>query len=210
MLWNTPVVLPFKILVVFMHELSHGLAAILTGGSIAEISLSPQQGGQAMLQGGNRFLTLSAGYLGSLLLGAMLLLIALRTHADRAVMAGCGLVTLLIAGFYIRDFFPLVFCTLTGTAMLATARYLNRNISDLILRVIGLCSLIYVPYDIFSDTIARSNERSDAYMLAEEFGGPTLFWGGLWLILSVIVIAFCMRYIFGQSSNILFDRSGLD
>ena len=40
MLWGTPVVYPLKILVVFMHELSHGLAAVFTGGSIEAISLS--------------------------------------------------------------------------------------------------------------------------------------------------------------------------
>ena len=67
-LWQTPVVLPLKILVVFLHELSHGLAAVLTGGEIVELSLSAQQGGHAVTRGGSRFLILSAGYLGSLLL----------------------------------------------------------------------------------------------------------------------------------------------
>jgi len=33
-LWNTWVVYPLKILVVFFHELSHGLMAVVTGGSI--------------------------------------------------------------------------------------------------------------------------------------------------------------------------------
>jgi hypothetical protein len=204
--WNTPVALPIKILVVFMHELSHALVGLATGGSVAEISLSPQQGGHAILLGGNRFLSLSAGYLGSLLLGAMILLLAVRTHADRWIMALCGVVTLLIAALYIRDLFALAFCAGTGAAMLASARYFPHTINDLALRVIGLCSLIYVPFDIFSDTIARSGERSDAYMLAEEFGGPTLFWGGLWLILSLLVIGLCIRNLFAQSSNIHFGQ----
>ena len=33
-LWNTSLVYPLKILVVFFHEISHGVAAVLTGGSI--------------------------------------------------------------------------------------------------------------------------------------------------------------------------------
>ena len=122
-------------------------------------------------------------------------------------MAVCGLVSLLVGAFFIRDVFPLVFCVLVGLGMLATARFLDRDLNDLILRVIGLSSMIYVPYDIFDDTIARSGLRSDAYMLAKKFGGPTIFWGGLWLVLSFAVIALCARYGIGQSSNIRFGRA---
>ncbi len=201
-LWRTPLVFPLKILVIFMHELSHGLAAVFTGGSIAAISLSAQEGGHAITRGGNSFLILSAGYLGSLVLGMGLLLIALRTHADRAIMGVFGVAMLLVTLLYIRDFFPLIFCTITGLAMLATAWFLSRPINDFVLRIIGLTSMIYVPYDIFSDTIARSELRSDAYMLAEQFGGPTMFWGGLWLVLSVGVIVFGLRHGVGDESNL--------
>lgn len=208
-LWNTPIVFPLKILVVFLHELSHGLAAILTGGSIHSISLSMQQGGLATTIGGSRFLILSAGYVGSLLLGVLLLWAALRTRSDRAIMAMCGLITLLVAVLYIRDLFPLAFCIATGAGMLAASRYLSEPVNDLILRLIGLTSVIYVPYDIFSDTIARSELRSDARMLAEEFGGATMLWGGLWLVISVVVIVLCARSILGQDSNIHFGGKGL-
>ncbi|MFV1959099.1 MAG: M50 family metallopeptidase, partial [Planctomycetota bacterium] len=39
LLWNTWLVWPLKILVVFFHEMGHGLAAVLTGGRIVEIRL---------------------------------------------------------------------------------------------------------------------------------------------------------------------------
>jgi len=205
LLWNTPVVIPLKILVVYLHELAHGLAAVLTGGSIVEISLSPYQGGYAITRGGSRFLILTAGYLGSLLLGVTLMLIALRTEADRLVLGLFGAATLLVTLLYVRDLFALVFCVATGLALLGIARYLDRTVSDLVLRVIGLSSILYVPYDIFDDTIRRSGLRSDAYMLAEEFGGLTVFWGGLWLVISLAVIYFCIRHGLGDSSNIAFS-----
>lgn len=201
-LWQTPVVVPLKILVVFLHELSHGLAAVLSGGSIETISLSPRQGGFAITRGGNLFLIQSAGYVGSLLIGVALLLVALRTRADRAVMAGCGVVTLIVAALYVRDLFALAFCAGSGAAMLAAARYLGHNVNDLALRVIGLASMIYVPYDIFSDTIARSSLRSDAFMLAQRVGGTAAIWGGIWLVISLGVIALCVRYGIGRSSNV--------
>ncbi|NQW14668.1 MAG: M50 family metallopeptidase [Rhodobacter sp.] len=201
-LWSTPVVFPLKILVVFMHELSHGLAAVATGGSIEAISLSAQEGGQTITIGGNGFVILSSGYVGSLLLGVLLLLIAVKTNADRALLGLFGLIMLLVTALYIRDLFALVFCSITGAAIVAAARYLSRRVNDFILRLIGLTSVIYVPYDIFSDTIARSELRSDAYMLAEQFGGPTMFWGGLWLVLSLAVIWFSFRYAFNAESNL--------
>ena len=210
LLWNTPAVLPLKILIVFLHELSHALMTILTGGTVVDLSLSPNQGGHVISAGGNRFLILTAGYLGSLLIGAALLLLAVHTKADRAVLAGFGVLMLLVTLLYIRDWFPILFCLLTGLAMLAAARFLSRPVNDMVLRVIGLASMLYVPYDIFDDTIRRSGLRSDAYMLSEEFGLPTMFWGGLWLALSLLVIFYCLRHGIGEDSNLDFGKPSRD
>ena len=201
-LWHTPVVVPLKILVVFLHELSHAMAAWLTGGAVEQISLSPQQGGFAITRGGNLFAILSAGYLGSLVLGAALLLIALRSEMDRTVTALLGAVMLLVPVLYVRDVFAAGFCILAGFFLLAMARFLGHRANGMALRVIGLSSLIYVPYDIFDDTIARSTQRSDAYMMAEVFSGTAMIWGGIWLLISIAVIIWCLRKILGQSSNI--------
>lgn len=201
-LWQTPVIVPLKLLVVFLHELSHAATTILTGGDVISLSVSAEQGGAVWSRGGSRFLILSAGYLGSLLIGVALLFVAVKTHADRTVMAGFGALMLLVAVLYVRESFALMFCVGTGVAMIAMARFLPRDVNDLVLRVIGLTSMIYVPYDIFSDTIARSGLQSDARMLAEEFGGATVMWGGIWLVISVVVIVVALRKGLGAASNI--------
>lgn len=199
--------IPLKILVVFLHELSHAMTAVFTGGDIISISVSPAQGGEAWTRGGSRFLTLSAGYLGSLLIGLALLWVALRTNLDRYVMAGLGIILLVTTAFYMRDLFAISFGAIGGIALLVAARFLPIDVNDLILRVIGLTSMIYVPYDIFSDTIARSSLQSDARMLAEEFGGPTIMWGGMWLIMSLVLIGFALRHLLGQATNLTFGTS---
>jgi len=167
-LWQTPVMVPLKILIVLLHELSHGLAAILTGGSVEQISVSPRQGGFAVTRGGIRFFVITAGYVGSLLLGVGLMLAALKSRFDREVMMGLGLVLLAVAALYARDMFAISFTSGMGLVMLAVGYFLPHQINDLALRVIGLTSMIYVPYDIFDDTIRRSGLRSDARILAEE------------------------------------------
>ncbi|GAB5439596.1 M50 family metallopeptidase [Falsiruegeria mediterranea] len=201
-LWQTPVVAPLRILIVYLHELSHVIAILATGGSVESLTVNANEGGLVISRGGNRFLSLSAGYLGSLFIGALLFVAAVRTHADRAILGILGGIILLTTALYSRELFAVGFGLITGFAMLAIARFMPRDYSDLILRVIGLASMIYVPYDIFSDTIQRSYLRSDARMLAEEFGGATMMWGGLWNVLSLVVLALCLRYGLGADSNI--------
>ena len=202
-LWQTPVVLPLKLLVVFLHELSHGLAALATGGSIESLTLTADQGGLAITRGGSAFAVLSAGYLGSLLIGLFIFGVALRSKADRVLLALLGGLILLVAALYIRDAFALAFSLASAALMLAGARWMPTVAADLILRLIGLASMIYVPYDILSDTILRAHLPSDARLLAEEVGGATLLWGGLWLILSLAVIVLALRVLVGRSSNLI-------
>ena len=137
-----------------------------------------------------------------MLFGVALVLLAVRTNWDRTVLGGLGALLLVVTGFYVRDLNAVGFALTTGVLMLATARFLPRDVNDLILRMIGLTSMIYVPIDIYSDTIIRSYLRSDARMLAEEFGGATLLWGGLWMAISLVVIVLTLRRGLGRDSNI--------
>ena len=205
-LWNTPLIWPLKILVVFFHELAHGIAAVLTGGEIVLITLTPDQGGTAVTRGGSRFAILSAGYLGSLLFGVILFLAALRTQADRFVVAALSVLLFGVALFYLRDRFALAFALSTGLALLAISKWLGAAVNDLVLRIIGLTSMIYVPLDIVSDTITRAHLSSDARMLAEAYGATTVFWGLIWLAVSLMVIGTCLRHTLGANSNITLDR----
>lgn len=157
-------------------------------------------------RGGNRFLTLSAGYLGSLLIGVVLLLLALKTNADRWILGACALAVLALTALYVRDSFAITFCLIAAAIMGTAARFFPLDLIDLMLRLIGLTSMIYVPYDILSDTILRANQRSDARMLAEEIGGFTMMWGGIWLVISFAIIFFCLRSCLGQSSNLPLPR----
>ncbi len=184
-LWNTPFVYPLKIFVVFMHEVSHGLAAIATGGRIVEIQINPQQGGYALTQGGSRFLTLTAGYLGSLLWGGLILLLAARTRLDKAIsiLIGVGMVAISIG--YGESAFTYLFGIGFGVALVAIGFYLPEAVNDWVLRIIGVTSCLYAILDIKSDVLDRSNLRSDARMLSEITGIATEIWGVLWILIAI-------------------------
>jgi hypothetical protein len=199
--WDTRAVYPLKILVVFFHELSHALMALATGGSVEEIRLDSAQGGYCVTRGGSRFLILSAGYLGSLVWGGAVLLLASRTGSANFTTGALGAVVLTVGILLIRPVlsFGFFFAGLAGAAMLIAGLYLTPRANAVLLRVIGLTSCLYVILDIKSDTLDRSHLESDARMLAELTGVPTLIWGGLWLLLALATTYAILRAAMRQA-----------
>ncbi|MFZ2961007.1 MAG: M50 family metallopeptidase [Candidatus Ozemobacteraceae bacterium] len=186
--WDSQIVYPIKILTVFFHELSHGLAALATGGSIDHIEISSNEGGVCWTVGGNRFLTLTAGYLGSLIWGAGLLLAAARTHYDREIVACLGGLLVVVAVIWIRNAFGLFFVIGTGAGLIYFSRKFGEGPCDVLLRWIGLTSSLYVILDIKSDLIDRTVPISDAYRLSEMLHLPSSVVGGVWLLIALFIL----------------------
>ncbi len=187
-LWSTPALYPLKLLIVFFHESSHALMTIATGGQVIELEIDRMQGGHVISAGGNRFITLTAGYLGSLIWGVVIYLLAVGSKYDKAIMFCLGIIIMAVTTLFVRDLFAFGFSGLTGLFMILMGVKAPMQINDIILRVIGVTSMSYVPLDVYSDTIARTSLRSDAFMLAEEFGGTTVLWGTIWLLVSVVIL----------------------
>ena len=183
-LWNTPVVYPLKIFVVFLHEISHGLAAVATGGSIVRIELSANQGGVCLTRGGSRFLTASAGYLGSMLWGALFLVAAARTRLDRLLVGLVGVFVIGVTVLYVRSGFGLVYGLLAGAALIGTATSFSEAVSDAVLRLVGTVSCLYAPWDIASDLLLRDVAASDAHAIAGITHIPAVVWGVVWFLLA--------------------------
>ena len=73
----------------FFHEISHGLAALLTGGAIHKITLNFDGSGMATTSGGVRFLVTFSGYAGSALWGLLIYVVAdVLSHTKTKLMAG--------------------------------------------------------------------------------------------------------------------------
>jgi hypothetical protein len=193
LLWNTVVAYPFRIFVVFLHEISHGLAAVLTGGELVSIGLSHDEGGVALTRGGSRFLVLTAGYLGSLLFGALFLLLGHRRRWAPGVIAVIGLFTLVVTLLYVRTWFGLVYGLLAAAAFLLVASRLGPEVSEILLAAIGVMSCLYAVWDIASDVLLRSVPQSDASALADLTHVPALVWGVLWIGASLWVIVAVLR-----------------
>ena len=190
--WNTVWVYPLKLFVVLLHEVSHGLAAIATGGRIEEIRVFREEGGQTITTGGNAFLIASAGYLGSMLFGATILLVSTRTKLANwlAMLLGIGAVAVALFTMPNEGKWFAAGCGI----VLAALSPLPRWVPELVLHVIGVTSCLYAILDIKSDILDRIHGPSDAAALAKMTGIPSFVWGALWIGIA-LVVTFCAARI---------------
>jgi len=194
-LWYTPVIYPLKIFVVLLHEASHALALWATGGEVASITLNAMQGGATYGRGGIPLVVLSAGYLGSLGLGALLVMGAqTRKVSPRLLLGVVGGMVLALTLLFIRNGFGFGFGLLFGAALAVVARQLPLAWSKWTLVVLGLTSVLYAILDIKSDILDRPELRSDAAMLSELTGVPTVAWGVLWIVAAVVAAVALLRW----------------
>ena len=181
LLWSHPIVLPLKLFVVFLHEISHGIAAVATGGRIDRILIDLDQGGACYCGGGSPFVTLSAGYLGSLAWGLALTWLARFERTASWTVAVVGAAIGLITFAFVRSATGFLFGLVFAALLLIASRRLPRRWNGRLLYALGLTSALYAILDIKSDILDRPEIESDARMLAELTGVPTVIWGILWI-----------------------------
>lgn len=199
LLWDTVLLYPLKLLVVFFHELSHGLAAVATGGQIREIAVTADQGGWCACPGGDALVTLSAGYLGSLGFGAALVWAATaREVHGRWTLALLGALLVGTTVAYVRRPLPAVLGLGAGLALAGAAVRLGRRARAAVLAVLGTTSCLYAVLDVKSDVLDRPGLRSDAAALADLTGVPGLAWGLLWIGVSLGVLALLWRRVWSR------------
>src|SRR5467141_5384786 len=97
---------PFRIFVTFIHEGGHAIAALLTGNSVQSLSVAMNASGETYTTQGGTFsqmLVSSAGYLGAMTFGALLLVLIRRAVAARVVLLGSAVLILVLTtvfGFF--------------------------------------------------------------------------------------------------------------
>jgi hypothetical protein len=115
---------PFKIFSSWVHEMCHGLAAILMGGHIASMRIYKDGSGAANTtvsgtwRGG--FVS-SAGYPGTAITGCLLLHFRRTTLGPTIGTIGLGLAILLSCALYVRNIFGLIMLSTEGVLLLLAA-----------------------------------------------------------------------------------------
>ncbi|XP_057842086.1 uncharacterized protein LOC131051530 [Cryptomeria japonica] len=191
-LWRTPLLTPFKLITVFLHEASHAIACKLTCGHVDGIKVHADEGGVTQTRGGVYWVILPAGYLGSSFWG-MVLVLASTNLVTARIAAACLAVALLVVLFIAKNWLLRGLC-IGFIIFLAIIWILQEKTEVHILRYvilfIGVMNSLFSVYDIYDDLISRRVNSSDAEKFAEICPCPCngMAWGVIWGFISFIFL----------------------
>jgi hypothetical protein len=137
-------------LVIAFHEFGHAITSVLTGGRVKSISLDPHEGGVTKMHGGIDALTLPAGYLGSSIIGALLIFCGFDIVASKIASIVLGVCFLLTLWWARRDW--LTIGTVLAAVGLLVACWFIKHAEALkyVVLFIGVMSALYSVWDIVS------------------------------------------------------------
>lgn len=184
-LWDTVLLRPARIYAVMLHEYGHALAAILTGGEVLHIRIFTSEGGDCVSRGGVRWIITSAGYLGNLFLGAILLQWGVKSKRASRGMVLLGAITLLIAALLVRNFEGILFSLVIGMLLVLCGLKAPVWVCEKLMVSLGIINVLYPLWDMRSDILSRPQERSDARILAEYVIGTSVPTATTWLTLVI-------------------------
>ncbi len=193
-LWDTPVIKPFRVFVVWIHEMGHASMAIATGGEVEELRVRWNESGHVISRGGIFPLISSAGYVGSAILGALLIYTGRWLGMQRILLGLIGLLQIGMAVLYTPfgtlDFWFGAICGLV--LIVVTIRF--GRLSHVLAIWTGIVLCLYSLYDFRTD-LWMQTERTDAGILARYFGIEILAYpiAFVWATISIYVMYKAMQ-----------------
>ncbi len=193
--WDTPFLLPLKIFTVYLHEVCHALAALLTGGVPVALSVRLDESGLTQARGGFFPLIAAAGYVGTAAIGALLIAASRHPWLQRsAVTLLCGLLLYLT----VTALYPWQWEFWAGAGLAFGWLAINFLWPRLALGLnlfIGSFLCVYSVHD-FGDFL-YAVQSTDAGILANSWGLPFLAWpiALVWIALNVLMMGQALRYV---------------
>lgn len=208
-LWHLPigglVLYPFKLLATWLHEVSHGLVMVAVGAGFERMEIYRDTSGLAFAQVGvaqaGRAAIAAAGYMGTPLCGAALLVLGQTGRSARRLLA---VLAAAIAGstiIWIHNDFGRAAMALIAVALLAIALCPGRHVAVWLASFVAAQACINALLDI--RVLFRTNlvvdgqimRNSDAHDMAAACGGSTALWASLWLVWSLALLYAALRII---------------
>lgn len=204
-LWETVLLYPIKIFVILVHEISHGITAIFTGGQLKRIDIFWDLGGESVMSGGVPFLIAFSGYTGSIIVGAILFFSAYYKKLSIWLTTILSVIFILVVANLMTEGAGILFALIFAVLLFCSPRYFPPMVHEYFMKVLGMVSCLYAVVDIKEDLLTLQYRQTDAEMLADASGIPAIFWGLLWFIISIaaVYILFRESYLrsFGKTSK---------
>jgi hypothetical protein len=179
------VLYPFTLLATWVHEMGHGVTALLVGGRFLRLDIYADASGLATSSappGIRQAVVAAGGLLAPPLVGALLLLLGRR--AARPLLLGLSVAMMLSPALWVRT--PIGWLTVGGLALLCAlcGRFLDAGGRLFFVQLLGLLLAL--------DTVTRADylfmgsaavggqmRPSDVSAIASATFGPPALWGGI-------------------------------
>ena len=212
---------PFRIFVTFIHEGGHALAALLTGNSVASLSVATNASGETYTtQGGliSDMFVSSSGYLGSMAFGALLLILIRKAVAARIVLLSCGFFIFaltMIFGlfkpiFWMTAWSGIPFTLFAGlfisVGLVLIARFASARVATFFVSFLAVQCVLNALFDLktvfFLNAQFGPTIPNDAVNMAHATGIPAIFWSVIWIAFALAILWVVMRlYVAGRDKS---------
>ncbi|HEX8774854.1 MAG TPA: M50 family metallopeptidase [Pyrinomonadaceae bacterium] len=203
---------PFRIFVTFIHEGGHAIAAILTGNSVGSLSVAMNTSGETYTSEGgllSEIFVSSAGYLGAMAYGALLLVLIRRAVAARIVLlASAGFILLLTTVFGLWkpltngmwekfSLFTLLAGVVLTIGLVSIARFASARTASFFVSFLAVQCILNALSDLktvfFLSTPFGPSVPTDAVNMANATGVPAIIWAVLWICIALMILTTAMR-----------------
>jgi len=223
-LWFVPfaevLTYPFRIFVTFIHEGGHAIAAVLTGNSVESLRIAVNASGETYSTRGGLFsqvLVASAGYVGAMTYGALLLiLIRKAVHARLVLLASAGLIfgLTLIYGLFkpvmsgnTLSGVPFTFLAgaLLSVGLVAVAKFASPRAGSFFVCLLAVQCVMNALLDLktvfFLSSSFTPTVPTDALNMANATGIPALLWTVIWIAIAFAILGAAVRGYMDQGDT---------
>jgi hypothetical protein len=217
---------PFRIFVTFIHEGGHAIAAVLTGNSVESLSIATNASGETYTTQGGTFSQIfvsSAGYLGAMAYGALLLVLIRKAIAARVVLIGSaalifgltviyGLIKPAMSGVVSTALpFTILAGTLLAGSLVALAKYASARVATFFVSFLAVQCILNALLDLktvfFLSSPFAPSVPTDAVNMANATHIPAIFWAITWIALAVGILGLAMRlYVVSRKKQFQLDQ----
>lgn len=191
-----PLILPLEYFNTHIHELAHALTAIATGGQVKYILVHADGSGVTPISGGWIVPVASAGYVGSTLAGAALIIGSRTEKAARiALTVTFALLAMSMLLFVRGDIIGFISGIFWVAATGAGAKFLKQDALVFVVRFLGftLCLTSFRSFLSLLNLTVSSNAQTDATLLQRATFIPAVLWAAAWFALAAIALFFSLK-----------------
>ncbi len=191
---------PFSWLETYFHEISHGLAAIISGGSVDRIELHLKGSGLCYTIGGWKPLVSFAGYAGAIIWGAIIYLGAHSPGGNSRWMAFAILLLMVISGLlWARDMITILIMLIISGLLYASFTYVKGQLFHRLMAFAGIYVLVSAARSPLA--LIDGRDRGDGAALSDLTWIPELVWVAVWCLMAIATLVILWR-ILGQQTKI--------